>query len=390
MKEKSQPHRYWMLSLILLAALALFWTTLIVTERAVESARLLPKITPEPIWHSFQLTDEPIHREVWDSGSGVEVYKNYILWSEQDYLPLGTGGTPSCIEEETKLASMFLSWPQPFVGYGDADICLFDSHTGLITRLIDSNETDTAPSMDGDWVAFERTASNVPRIVLYNLTSGQETVITETIFSGGTNPVISGDWVAYDSPFTGELYAYKLSTGQIFTLMPYSTYYLAGFDMHEQTVVWNNQSNAGDYAILSYNLTSQTAFTVSTQVNFWSTTKIYGDIIVWDWNEDIYGYDLSSSQYLTITNDPYPQSSPDIYENIVVWWDGRHGRSDIYGIDLQSGQIFSVTQEANPVQDVLYPDIWGDIVAWQGSGNQGAAAAIKMTDFSFMPLFNRP
>lgn len=390
MKEKYHPHRFWTLILVMLAAFGLLWFWLIAPGQVVETAAAVTEGQPDPIWHSFRLTDEPIHREVWDSGSGVEVYKNYILWSEQDYLPLSNGGTPSCMEEEAILASMFLSWPQPFVGYGDADICIYDSHTGLVTRLIDSDETDTAPSMDGDWVVFERTASNVPRIVLYNLTSGQETVITETIFSGGTNPVISGDWIAFDSPFTGKLSAYKLSTGQIFTLMPYSPYYLAGFDMHEQTVVWNNHSNVGDYAIVSYNLTSQTAFTVSTEANFWSTTKIYGDIIVWDWNEDIYGYDLSSSQYLTITNDPYPQSSPDIYENIVVWRDGRHGRSDIYGIDLQSGQIFSVTQETSPVPDVLYPDIWGDVVAWQGVYTQGAAAAIKMTDFSFMPLLNRP
>jgi len=57
---------------------------------------------------------------------------------------------------------------------------------------------------------------------------------------------------------------------------------------------------------------------------------------------------------------------------------------------LQSGEVFSVTQGVNPAPNTYYPDIWGNVVAWQGSGNQGAAAAIKMTDFSFMPVLNRP
>ena len=71
---------------------------------------------------------------------------------------------------------------------------------------------------------------------------------------------------------------------------------------------------------------------------------IYGDKIVWDderimGNSDIYLYDLSKEEEIRITDAPYNQISPKIYDNKIVWIDFRNGtgfidNSDIYMYDI--------------------------------------------------------
>lgn len=55
---------------------------------------------------------------------------------------------------------------------------------------------------------------------------------------------------------------------------------------------------------------------------------IYGDFVVWvdnrNGNQDIYGYDLSTSEEIPIATDSFIQRNPVIYENIVVWEDYRN------------------------------------------------------------------
>jgi beta propeller repeat protein len=245
--------------------------------------------------------------------------------------------------------------------------------------------------MDGDWIAFQREMINAPHLVLYNIVSGHEMLITDTLYTGASDPAIHGDWVVYSNPFDGQIRAYKLSTQEILELSSPSIYFHINPDIYQQIVVWQ-QVDFQDYSvdIVGYDLSNNTPFTISAQIGNEGNPKVYEDIVVWDWNGDIYSYNLATSQYMTLTNDPFPQMTPDIYENLIVWRDGRHNRWDIYGIDLQTNEVFSVTQGINPVPDTYSPDIWGNIVAWHGPGNQGAAAAIKMTEFSFLPLLNNP
>jgi beta propeller repeat protein len=384
MKEKYSPHRYWMLILIFLAAFGSLWMALIVSKKAVESAESIPDGKPDPIWHSFRLTDEPVLRPPWEGG-GVDIYENYILWAEGD-VDIG-GGTPSCDYSDGPASPLLQPFLQIPDGWADIDICLYDRHTGLVSHLLNSSDGDTSPAMHGDWVAFDRELIHVPRLFLFNIVTGQEIEVLGA--DGVSDPSIYGDWVAYSDIYGGQMFAYRISTDELFMLTPYSSINNVDPDIYEQTIVWRRISG-GDSNIVTYDLGSQTMVTVSARLGPEWNPKIYGDIVVWDWNNDIYGYNLSTSQYMTITNDPFSQSMPDIYENLVVWRDDRHGRWDIYGIDLQTSEIFSVTDGTNPVPDIYYPDIWGNVVAWHGTGSQGAAAAIKMTNFTFLPLLSTP
>lgn len=387
MKRRYQPHRFLILIPVMLAAFGLLWIWLMMPEQVAETAKSVPDGQPTPIWHTFRLTDEPVFQQPWE-GAGIDIYENYILWAEGD-IDIG-GGTPSCDYSGGNAAPLFRPFLEIPAGLSDIDICIYDRRTGLVSHLIDSTDGDTSPEMYGDWVAFDRELIHVPRLFLYNIVTGQEIEVLGA--DGVSDPAIYGDWVAYNDIYGGQMFAYRISTDELFMLTPYSGINNVNPDIYEQTIVWQRISN-GDANIVGYDLDSQTMFTISARLGYEENPKIYGDIVVWDWNNDIYGYDLSTSQYMTITNDPYSQSMPDIYENLVVWRDGRNGRWDIYGIDLQTSEIFSVTDGTNPVSDIFYPVIWGNVVAWHGPWQDtttGAAAAIRMTDFSFMPLLNRP
>jgi len=117
----------------------------------------------------------------------------------------------------------------------------------------------------------------------------------------------------YENPYNrGQIHAYRLSTGEIFILTPPTFNFHFNPDIYQEIVVWQRMNQNSDFDVIGYDLASQTPFTVSAKIGNEGIPKIYGDIVVWDWNGDIYGYNLSSSQYMTITNDPFPQSMPDI------------------------------------------------------------------------------
>lgn len=378
MKEKYQPHRFWILILIILAEFGLLWMLLIVPGKVAETAESALDNSPEPIWHSFRLSYEKV-------GWEVDVYENYLLWDELNFYP--NSGVTLCNYSDQAVSPPIIPLSQIPTAI-DTDICIYNLHTGLLTNLSDNNYSESSPKMNGDWIVFIRESGPFRSMILYNIITGQE------IDPGGltqlaSQPVIYGDWVAF-SISGGQMYAYRISTDEVFMLTSYSSFHHGYPDIHDEVIVWQRSDENFNIDILGYDLASSTLFTISSQLE-WDEgiPKIYGDIVVWDRNKDIYGYDLSTGQYMTITNDPYFQTAPNIYENLVVWADGRHGSSDIYGLDLQSGETFSVTQE-NPFTPATVPNIWGDVVTWRNSGDYGAAAAIKMTDFSFMPLWNRP
>ena len=387
MKEKYHPRRSWILILVMLFTVGLLWSWLMMPGQVVETAEVITDGIAAPSWYTFRLTDEPVFRELWEGG-GVDIYENYILWAEGD-VGLG-GGTPSCDYSGGTASPKWQLFPQIPLGRSNIDICIYDRRTGLVSHLIDNDDGDTSPAMHGDWVAFDREFINNPHLFLFNIVTAQEIKVLGA--DGVSDPAIYGDWVAYSDIYGGQMFAYRISTDELFMLTPYSSISNVDPDIYDQTIVWRRISG-GDSNIVAYDLGSQTMFTLSARLGPEWNPKIYGDIVVWDWNNDIYGYNLSTSQYMTITNDPFSQSMPDIYENLVVWRDDRHGRWDIYGINLQTSEIFSVTDGTNPVADIYYPVIWDNVVAWHGPWQDlesGAAAAIKMSDFSFMPLFNNP
>jgi uncharacterized repeat protein (TIGR01451 family) len=87
---------------------------------------------------------------------------------------------------------------------------------------------------------------------------------------------------------------------------------------------------------------------------------ISGDIVVFDKNNDIYSYDLSTRTGLRITDHGSSQF-PDVSGDIIVWTDWRNGNCDIYGYDLSKDREFQITSHAAHQK---WPAIDGNTVVW--------------------------
>jgi beta propeller repeat protein len=96
-------------------------------------------------------------------------------------------------------------------------------------------------------------------------------------------------------------------------------------------------------------------------------------LIVWEdhrnGNSDIYGYDVTTGQALTICNDPGQQVAPRISGDWVVWQDKRSGNWDIYGatIDPATDTVSAAVPICTESHDQIEPDVSGDTVVWVDS-----------------------
>jgi beta propeller repeat protein len=97
---------------------------------------------------------------------------------------------------------------------------------------------------------------------------------------------------------------------------------------------------------------------------------ISGDVVVFDKNNDIYGYDLSTDTEFRITDQAASQQFPDISGDTVVWMDQRNGNWDIYGYDLGEDCEFPITTH---IADQKWPIIDGNTVVWVDWRNGGDA-----------------
>lgn len=107
---------------------------------------------------------------------------------------------------------------------------------------------------------------------------------------------------------------------------------------------------------------------MSSSVDGFGLQAISGDIVVFDTNDDICGYDLSTRTGFRITHHGSSQF-PDISGDTIVWMDHRNGNWDIYGYDLGEDCEFQIT---NHPADQKWPVIDGDTVVWVDWRNGGA------------------
>ena len=68
-----------------------------------------------------------------------------------------------------------------------------------------------------------------------------------------------------------------------------------------------------------------------------------------------------------VTNDPAEQMNPQIWGDVIVWEDFRHGNWDIYAYDVRAGVELPVTTHPADQKD---PAVWGDLIVWQDYRNE--------------------
>jgi beta propeller repeat protein len=154
---------------------------------------------------------------------------------------------------------------------------------------------------------------------------------------------------------------------------------------------WNNQnldlfsiftgSDNSKVRKIMKSLTSGELSITAFESDKYELAAIYGNKVVWadrsnanlnNSNLDspgIYLYDASTSSETQITTGFTSDGScllPAIYENTIVWQDGRSRDSDIYMYDLSTSTETQITiDESNQ----LKPAIYGDRIVWQDERN---------------------
>ena len=116
---------------------------------------------------------------------------------------------------------------------GDSDVKLYDWATGLRSDpsgSVNTTRWEYEPAVSGHWLVFARlnraAAPDVRRIILYNLTTKQSTVLA--LFRGSSaigtlqSPEINGDWVTWTSMsgrYTrSSVHRYQISTGKAYRI----------------------------------------------------------------------------------------------------------------------------------------------------------------------------
>jgi beta propeller repeat protein/parallel beta-helix repeat protein len=236
--------------------------------------------------------------------------------------------------------------------------------------------------------------------------------VNETFVGGGidTQPKIDGDIVVWAfgplySGFRGPecigIKAKNIATGNEVTLRQYSnTESYSHPAVSGNKVVWLehlgiNKNIESQWQNTPYNicgaditdLNKPVYFTIAEHVgrrdpypyedpteDFDDVIDIYGDIVVYEAEGDIYGADISDIndiKVFTICSNPARQYDPAIFGNMVVWTDERNDKGDIYGADISDRnniQEMAIIRASNSQRQ---PDIYGCLIAYIDGGTYG-------------------
>ncbi|WP_440955352.1 hypothetical protein ACSAZK_17830 [Methanosarcina sp. Mfa9] len=231
----------------------------------------------------------------------------------------------------------------------NSDIYMYDFFTLTETRITTSESDQFWPAIYGDNILWIDLRNGNDDIYMYNLSTSEETQIA-TNESMSDDPFIYGNRIVWEDDRNGypnfDIYMYDLATSmetQITTNESVQSYPA----IYEDRIVWQDDRN-GNYDIYMYNLSTQTETQITANESDQKFPKIYGDRIVWmdsrnggswsswpaDGNFDLYMYDLSTSREIQVTSNEAYQGDPEIYDNRIVWTDGRNGNQDIYMFTL--------------------------------------------------------
>ena len=257
---------------------------------------------------------------------------------------------------------------------GNWDIYMYDLSTQKETQITDDSSNHVSPAIYRDRIVWQDKRNRNWDIYTYDLSTLKEIQIT-TDRSDQTEPVIYEDRIVWQDEREGrEIYLHELSTSRrLFNLF------------------WNNQnldlfsiftgSDKSKVRKIMKSLTSREFGITTYESDKHEPAAIYGNKVVWAdmrnanlsspniYNPGIYMYDVSTSTESMITTAFISDGScllPAIYENTIVWQDGRNGNSDIYMYDLStSTEARITTNESNQTK----PAIYGDRIIWQDERN---------------------
>ena len=245
----------------------------------------------------------------------------------------------------------------------------------IYQNLVVWAEADTSET-DQDTEDWDRANYD---IFLLDISTNQTRQITNDEYAQ-RGAVISSGWIAWldDRHGTGELYpypppfgvyVYDLNTGQEKRIT--STTSAEGYDrlaIDDNLVVWADSRHADpeivthgqnkpDYnnEIYLYDLTTSQERRVTTYPGNDNHPDIYGGRIVWlrhtdNRGADVFVYDVETGQETRVSYSSYALYTPSIYKNLVVWTEARSSKGNI-----TNDVVLVVTDEKTGKQETRRP-----------------------------------
>jgi beta propeller repeat protein len=210
-------------------------------------------------------------------------------------------------------------------------------------------------------------------IYMYNISSGENKLLIETYsFSA---PVIYNDVIVWQDERNENsvIYMYDISIGEEQQITTHISDQ-ANPAIHDDIIVWQDYRN-GNWDIYMYAISTGEERQITGEVSDQTNPAIYGDKIVWqdyrNGNWDIYMYDLSSEKEIRLTTSESDQIDPAICGNRIVWVDGY---LEILMYDISAGKELQITDWADhsSITEAEWrgqPAIYENMVVWSDGRN---------------------
>jgi uncharacterized repeat protein (TIGR01451 family) len=257
-------------------------------------------------------------------------------------------------ERTRKLVLLFLLFSVPL-------------YAGLEIPICTSPGDHEYPVIYGDKIVWQDNRNGNWDIYMYDLTKQKEIVICDKP-GDQVEPAIYKDKIIWADFRDGnwEIYMYDLGRNEEtrITTTGESEYYPA---IYENRIVW--EVLGGNYDIYVYDISTKVKEKINSAHAESPFLSIWGDKVVWmDWR---YGDpDVSKNPYIFIYDIAKKEEShiwegdkwaPTIYEDEIVFIDGRKGNGDVYLYDLKTQSYTPICENPAPQ---FRPVIFKDKVVW--------------------------
>ncbi|MCQ8893819.1 MAG: PKD domain-containing protein [Methanolinea sp.] len=248
------------------------------------------------------------------------------------------------------------------------------------------------PSACGDRVIWESPDGTRTSIVLYNVSSGERTVLVNVTHAEGSYPVIRGNMVAF-SDYSGmdlDIHVIDLGSGETFVLEngTETTNDLAP-DIGRDCIIWqgfDRTRDDSDIYLWRKGSADIVDLTPDTPGILQESPRTDGNLIVWQGYDshnstyDVYLHNLTSGVTIILTpGTPFTdEMNPDISEKSIVWQqlNTTTFKNEIVLYSIDTGEIVTVSDEN--IGDQYSPSIFGERVAWSEQDPLSGKFDIKM------------